>query len=163
MTKTDDTKFARLIRSVLPSRLPDENNPADRERLEKDKALVDRGFWPKMKRLAGKLPFAADLVAAWYCVRDPQTSFLVRATLMAALAYFVLPIDFVPDLLALVGFTDDAAVLVAAVKTLGGAITPEHQEKARAVLRGDVPMPEGPLPEEVPHEAPEVSEQVAEA
>jgi uncharacterized membrane protein YkvA (DUF1232 family) len=58
----------------------------------------------------------------------------VKAVLMAALAYFVLPMDLVPDFLAWFGFTDDAAVLYAAIKTVSGSIKPDHRARARETI-----------------------------
>jgi uncharacterized membrane protein YkvA (DUF1232 family) len=56
----------------------------------------------------------------------------IRArNLLGALAYFVLPIDAIPDILPVVGFADDAAVLTAAIKLVAGHITPAHREAAR--------------------------------
>jgi uncharacterized membrane protein YkvA (DUF1232 family) len=91
-------------------------------------------FWPKAKRVAAGLPFAEDLVAAYYCAFDHATPLRVKATLFGALAYFVLPFDFVPDMLPLVGFSDDAAVIITAIKAVAGHMRPEHRIAARAVL-----------------------------
>nr|WP_244600254.1 YkvA family protein [Blastochloris tepida] len=102
-----------------------------------------RGFWAKLARSLARVPFAEDLVAAYYCVIDRNTPPQVRATLIGALAYFVLPADAVPDILAGLGFTDDAAVLVAALKLVGGHVTLAHRAAARAALarlgRGERP------------------------
>jgi uncharacterized membrane protein YkvA (DUF1232 family) len=87
-------------------------------------------------KFAGKLPFAEDVLSAWYCARDPQTPARVRYILMMALGYVVLPVDAIPDFLPLLGFTDDAAVIAAAIATVAGAITPEHRAKAKAWLQG---------------------------
>ncbi len=95
---------------------------------------VRAGFWPKVTRLAGKLPFAEDLLAAYYCAFDRQTPMHVRMTLLGALAYFVLPVDGVPDILPMLGFTDDAAVLATAMKVMVSAIRPEHREAAKRKL-----------------------------
>lgn len=108
--------------------------PVDSQKFERDRARVERGFWPKIGRLAAKVPFLGDLVAAYYCAIDPKSPFQVRAVLMAALAYFVLPIDLIPDFLAVFGFADDATVLYGAVKTVAKHITPEHRAKAAAAI-----------------------------
>src|SRR6476660_5241272 len=81
-------------------------------RAGRDEARVKRDFWPKARRLASKLPFAEDLLAAYYCAFDRQTPFQVKAALMGALTYFVLPFDAIPDMLPFLGYTDDAAVLL---------------------------------------------------
>ena len=75
-----------------------------------------RGFWPKAKRVAAKLPFAEDLLAAYYAAFDRATPLQVKAALIGALAYFVLPADAMPDILPLLGYTDDALVLVTALR-----------------------------------------------
>ncbi|MGE3148819.1 MAG: YkvA family protein [Pseudorhodoplanes sp.] len=104
--------------------------------MARDEAQVRSGFWPKLRQLAGRLPFAEDLVTAYYCAFDAQTPLRVRATLLGALAYFVLPFDFMPDMLPLLGFADDAAVLAGALKLVIDHIRPEHRDAARQALRG---------------------------
>jgi uncharacterized membrane protein YkvA (DUF1232 family) len=94
----------------------------------------ERRFWRKLARTIGRVSFAEDLVAAFYCALDRQTPGYVRATLLGAIAYFVLPADAVPDILAAVGFTDDAAVLAAAVAAIGRHMREEHREAARKRL-----------------------------
>jgi uncharacterized membrane protein YkvA (DUF1232 family) len=106
----------------------------DPEKLKRDEARVSRGFWAKLKRVARRLPFLEELVAAYFCAIDPKTPLQVKAVLMAALAYFVLPADLVPDFLAWFGFGDDAAVLYAAVKTVAGSIKPDHRARARELI-----------------------------
>src|SRR5262249_49917346 len=80
-------------------------------RLAANEEEVRRGFWRKLRQLVSQLPFAEDLVTAHYCAFDRQTPTHVRAALIGALAYFVLPTDGVPDVLPLIGYTDDAALL----------------------------------------------------
>ena len=101
-----------------------------------DEARLRRDFWAKARRVAGKLPFAEDLLAAYFCAFDYATPVQVKAALVAALAYFVLPFDVVPDILPLVGYSDDAAVLVTALRMVAGHIRPEHREAARRALAG---------------------------
>src|SRR3546814_14721632 len=90
--------------------------PYDPDKYRRDEARVDGGFWAKLRRHGRRVPFLGDAVAAYYCARDPRTPLRVKATLMAALAYFVMPADMVPDLIAGLGFTHDAAVLPAAIR-----------------------------------------------
>ena len=58
----------------------------------------------------------------------------MRAALVGALAYFVMPFDFMPDVLPLLGFTDDAAVLLTALRMVAGHLRPEHRDAARGAL-----------------------------
>ena len=107
--------------------------PADR--LAQDSESVRRRFWIKFKKEVAKLPFAEELLAAYYCAFDKQTPRHVQWALLGAIAYFVLPFDFVPDMLPVLGFTDDAAILATAIRMVASHITPEHREAARAALK----------------------------
>ena len=107
--------------------------PADR--LAKDRESVRNRFWIKLKQVAAKLPFTEDLLAAYYCAFDRQTPRHVQAALLGAIAYFILPFDFIPDMLPVLGFTDDAAVLATAIRTVAAHITPDHRDAARAALK----------------------------
>ena len=107
--------------------------PADR--VAEDRESVRQRFWIKLKRVVAKLPFAEDLLAAYYCAFDKQTPRHVQATLLGAIAYFILPFDFIPDMLPVLGFTDDAAVLATAIRLVASHITPEHYAAARAALK----------------------------
>lgn len=104
------------------------------ERLAKDSERVRKSFWIKLKRVVTKLPFAEDLLAAYYCAFDRETPRHVQAALLGAIAYFVLPFDFIPDMLPVLGFTDDAAVLATAIRMVSSHITPEHRKAAHAAL-----------------------------
>ena len=95
---------------------------------------LKRRFWDKLKRVAGRIPFAEDLVAAFYCATDPATPSRVKLILVGAIAYFILPTDAVADFLPLIGFADDAAVLAAAVTQVTGSITEEHRAQAKRAL-----------------------------
>ena len=106
----------------------------DKERLQRDEATVRRDFWRKFGRLAAQIPFAEDLLTAYYCALDRYTPKHVRIALIAALAYFIAPFDIVPDMLPVVGLTDDAAVLAATFKLIWDHIQPVHREAARAAL-----------------------------
>ncbi|MEM7224800.1 MAG: YkvA family protein [Pseudomonadota bacterium] len=109
----------------------------DWSHLERDRVRVARGFWPKVKRTLGYVPFVDDAVAAYYCTRDPETPIYVKAVLFGALAYFVMPADMIPDFLAVFGYSDDAAVLATALRTVAPAIKDHHRAQARAALRPD--------------------------
>ena len=110
--------------------------PADR--LAEDRDSVRRRFWIKFKQVVAKLPFAEELLAAYYCAFDRETPRHVQVALLGALAYFILPFDFMPDMLPILGFTDDAAVLATAIRMVAGNITTEHREAARAALKRGV-------------------------
>jgi uncharacterized membrane protein YkvA (DUF1232 family) len=103
-------------------------------RRDTDETALRARFWRKLGVAAARIPFAEDLLAAYYCAFDRLTPLPVKASLVGALAYFVLPADAVPDVLPALGFTDDAAVLAAAIKLVTGHIRPEHRTAARDKL-----------------------------
>jgi uncharacterized membrane protein YkvA (DUF1232 family) len=105
---------------------------------------VKRRFWQKVRRTLGRVPFLDRAVAAYYAAVDPATPAHAKAVLMAALAYFVLPADLVPDLLAGIGFSDDATVLMLAVQALAPHIQARHVERARQTLDADASGPSKP-------------------
>jgi uncharacterized membrane protein YkvA (DUF1232 family) len=104
-------------------------------RATKDEHGVRRDFWAKIKRFGSRIPFAEDIVAAYFCTMDQATPRRVKLVLLGAIAYFILPFDGIADFLPLLGFTDDAAVIAAAIAQVAGSITEAHREQARAVLR----------------------------
>ena len=107
---------------------------ADASRFARDEETVRRGFWNKVRRVAAQLPFAEDLLAAYYCALDRDTPTHVKAALLGALAYFVLPFDAIPDMLPVLGFADDAAVLATALRLVASHLRPAHREAARRAL-----------------------------
>jgi len=107
---------------------------ADEDAAARNEARVRREFWPKFRRFAARLPFAEDLVAAYFCAFDRATPRRVQVALIGALAYFVLPFDFVPDMLPVIGFTDDAAVLATAIRLVSAHIGPQHRDAARRII-----------------------------
>jgi uncharacterized membrane protein YkvA (DUF1232 family) len=112
-------------------------SPAEMQSLRRaarDEAGILQDVLAMMRRLARSLPFGEDVLAAYFCVRDPATSSRVKFILLAALAYLVLPLDGIPDMIPILGFTDDAAVIAAAISAVRGAITDEHRSDAQALL-----------------------------
>jgi uncharacterized membrane protein YkvA (DUF1232 family) len=100
----------------------------------RNRAKVERGFWGKLRRSFGRVPFLEEAVSAYYCAFDPATPRPVKAMLLAALAYFVVPSDLIPDFVAGLGFTDDATVLFATVRIVASHITDRHRDLARRRL-----------------------------
>ena len=105
-----------------------------------DEPTLQRRFWRKLGRYVAVIPFAEDLLAAYYCAFDRATPHKVRAVLIGTLASFVVPADAIPDILPALGFTDDAAVLAGAIKYVAGHIKPVHREAARAKLEDAHPF-----------------------
>jgi uncharacterized membrane protein YkvA (DUF1232 family) len=113
----------------------------DLGKLARDRQQVRKGFWSKARKTLGRVPFSEEAVAAFYCATDSRTPLAIRATLFGALAYFVMPFDLVPDVIVGLGYTDDAAVIFAAIKAAQAHIHPEHRRLARQWLLKEQPSP----------------------
>lgn len=126
---------------VARTEYPDSAAAQAPEAVARNRRLVDREFWHKLLKFAGKIPFAEELAAAWFCATDAATPLRAKGILLAALAYFVAPVDVIPDFLAGLGFTDDAAVLALALGAVSRHMRAEHYERARAALGRSECMP----------------------
>ncbi len=117
-----------------PDYVPNDEESVKPEVMARNQQSVDDGFWNKMARFSASIPFAKDALALYYCARDPNTPLQAKGILLAALAYFILPTDALPDLLPFLGFTDDAAVIALAIAKIRQHLKPEHREQAAAKL-----------------------------
>ena len=88
----------------------------------------------KLLREASAIPFLEDALTAHYCAFDRQTPFHVKAALVGAVVYFIVPDDLIPDSIPVLGLADDAAVLAGAMKLFSNHIKAEHREGARRTL-----------------------------
>jgi len=101
------------------------------------KHYSDASFWDKLKRvakLAGmKVVYPALLLQ--YMMKSDDVSLKTKLIISAALGYFILPIDFIPDFAPLIGFADDLGVLLLILRQMAVHITPEIRKNAREHLQ----------------------------
>ncbi len=99
-------------------------------------AYSDSGFWQKLS--GGARQAGLDVVerALWlyYTAQNPLTPPWARATIYGALGYFILPFDAIPDMIPVIGYTDDLAVMVAAYSAVSSYITKSNKAKASKQL-----------------------------
>ena len=119
---------------ITPEDAPDPSHALVPSIQQVNEVRVQKGFWPKIRRTAARIPFARQVVSVYYSARDPETPTAAKGIMLGALAYFVLPIDAIPDIFAGIGFTDDAAVIAALIATLGANIKRRHKDQADAAL-----------------------------
>src|SRR4051812_43884675 len=86
-----------------PSRPLDQSRALVPHVMRLNERRVARGFWPKIRKVAALVPFASEALAVWYCARDEETPVTAKGMMFAALAYFVLPTDAIPDFIAGIG------------------------------------------------------------
>jgi uncharacterized membrane protein YkvA (DUF1232 family)/AraC-like DNA-binding protein len=108
-------------------------------RFQECQRTVRRDFWAKLRRFARQVPFVEDLVAAYYCAMDTASPMRVRSMLLAALAYFIVPFDLIPDITPALGLTDDSALLVAVIGRVSSHITPVHRATAARAFGKQLP------------------------
>lgn len=104
---------------------------------DRDATRVRTGFWRTARRAARQIPFMEDVVASYYCAFDSDTPLRAKGILLAALGYFVLPADTIPDVIVGLGFTDDLTVLTAAIAAVRAHLKPAHRLAAREALEQD--------------------------
>ena len=96
----------------------------------------DSGFWGKLAKFALKIgePVVYNALLLYYLLKSPYCPIQQKALILGALGYLILPLDLVPDVTPLLGFTDDAAALAAVIKVVKNNITPEIENQAREKL-----------------------------
>jgi uncharacterized membrane protein YkvA (DUF1232 family) len=102
-----------------------------------EEAAVKKGFFKKVKKFTGKIPFTKDALSMYYCAIDSKTPLYVKGIVFGALAYFISPVDAIPDVLIGMGMVDDGAVIMAALKAVGSNVKDEHMEKAETFFNSD--------------------------
>jgi uncharacterized membrane protein YkvA (DUF1232 family) len=98
----------------------------DTETNEKIK-FVEGNIWTKLEAVGKKISFAKDILALVNYMRDPYVSWHRKAIVVAALIYFISPIDAIPDIAPLIGYMDDLGVITALMKFLGSELIPYYQ------------------------------------
>jgi uncharacterized membrane protein YkvA (DUF1232 family) len=75
-----------------------------------------------------------DVLSMYYCASDKKTPSKVRIAIGATLLYLVMPLDIIPDFLAVIGYTDDVTALMVILKLVSSHVTADHRQKATATL-----------------------------
>ena len=88
---------------------------------EKEK-YVDENLWNKLEKSGKKVSFAKDILALYRYMKDPLVKWYRKAIVVAALVYFIVPIDTIPDMTPLFGYLDDLGVITALLKYLGSEL-----------------------------------------
>lgn len=98
------------------------------------KKYNDNKFWKtltKAIKLTGVGVIEKALVL-YYSAKDEATPKWAKSVIFGALGYFAFPLDAIPDIIPVAGYTDDISVLIAALGTVALYIKDEHKQMARA-------------------------------
>ena len=107
--------------------------PKDVEMTNYQSEYSDSKFWTKVKALvkhAGK-KIVYDALLLYYVLISPEVPYAQKSIIIGALGYLICPIDLIPDLIPVVGYTDDLAALAAAIAAVKSNITPAIEERAK--------------------------------
>jgi uncharacterized membrane protein YkvA (DUF1232 family) len=109
--------------------------PADLNTYQKHFSF--NGLMSKIKETAKKAGLKAIYMALllYYALESPTCSTMDKAIIYGALGYFISPIDIVPDILPLIGLSDDIAVLAWAYSRIKHNVSDMTREKAKTKLK----------------------------
>ena len=112
----------------------------EKQQIQRDKknyrqyGYMGKTIWSKAKKTLGKVPFVPDAIAMYFCSMDSSTPLSSRVIAFSALAYFIFPVDVLPDFIPVAGYVDDGAAISAAVSAIAPYITDEHRSKTKDFL-----------------------------
>lgn len=112
---------------ALPMRIP----------REYDEKRVRAGFWPKFKRVAVKIPGASDILALYFYLNSDLAPVKHKLSILATLAYFIMPLDLIPDILGPLGYTDDVAAALGLIKFIGSEVMQPYRDYAKKWLKSE--------------------------
>ena len=93
---------------------------------------VEENLWYKLEKAGKKISFAKDIMALFNYMQDSFVSWHRKAIVIAALIYFISPIDTIPDVAPLFGYLDDLGVITALLKFLGSELIPYYDAGYRS-------------------------------
>ena len=99
---------------------------------EQKAEYVEKNLWYKLEKAGKKISFAKDIMALFSYMQDSFVSWHRKAIVIAALIYFISPIDTIPDVAPLFGYLDDLGVITALLKFLGSELIPYYDAGYRS-------------------------------
>ena len=101
------------------------------------KEYSEAGFWSKIGKFAKKAgcELIEKAIMLYHTAMDKETPASAKALILGALGYFISPIDAIPDVTPVIGFSDDLAVLTATILKVIASIKEEHKQKAKEQMK----------------------------
>ena len=124
--------FGELKELDFGNRKTGNKGKVDEADVRKKIEYVDENLWSKLEKSGKRISFAKDILALYSYLKDPFVKWYRKAIVVAALIYFIVPIDTIPDLTPLFGYLDDLGVIVALLKYLGSELIPYYPEGYRS-------------------------------
>jgi len=123
--------FGELKELDFGNRKSRRENEIDEDEVQKKIEYVDENLWGKLEKSGKRISFAKDILALYSYMKDPSVKWYRKAIIVAALIYFIVPIDTIPDITPLFGYLDDLGVIAALLKYLGSELVPYYPEGYR--------------------------------
>ncbi|MBR1486187.1 MAG: DUF1232 domain-containing protein, partial [Synergistaceae bacterium] len=140
-------EFSECVYKILNEKMSRENEATEVITPEVVEEVVDEkyskdyseeSFWDKItncvKKAGSKLIFQA--LQLFYAMQNPSCPLAMKAAIIAALGYFISPFDFIPDIVPGFGYTDDVAIIAAAIAMAHSCINDEVIQKAKDKMCG---------------------------
>lgn len=124
--------FGELKELDFGNRKSEIGNNIDEEEIQKKIEYVDENLWGKLEKSGKKISFAKDILALYNYMKDPFVKWYRKAIVVAAIIYFIVPLDTIPDITPLFGYLDDLGVIAALLKYLGSELIPYYPEGYRS-------------------------------
>jgi len=110
----------------------EKNEDEIKKEYEPKSKYVEENLWYKLEKAGKKISFAKDIMALFAYLKDSFVSWHRKAIVIAALIYFISPIDAIPDVAPLFGYLDDLGVITALLKFLGSELIPYYEAGYRS-------------------------------
>ncbi|MGB3495819.1 MAG: YkvA family protein [Elainellaceae cyanobacterium] len=111
--------------------------PMDKQYGKYSSSYSDKSLWKKIKNVAvaAGVGVIEKVLILYYCLNDSDTPTWAKAVIVSALGYFIAPLDAIPDIAPLAGYTDDLGALGYAFMMVTMHIKEEHKAKAKAQMK----------------------------
>ena len=123
--------FGELKELDFGNRKGKSSESQNEEDVQKKIEYVDENLWGKLEKSRKRISFAKDILALYSYMKDPLVKWYRKAIVVAALIYFIVPIDTIPDITPLFGYLDDLGVITALLKYLGSELMQYYPEEYR--------------------------------
>lgn len=123
--------FGELKELDFGNRKGNTDSKINEDEVQKKIEYVDENLWEKLEKSGKRISFAKDILALYSYIKDPLVKWYRKAIVVAALIYFIIPIDTIPDLTPFFGYLDDLGVIAALLKYLGSELIQYYPEGYR--------------------------------
>ena len=114
----------------------DKSQITEKELQKYEQHYNDSSFLDKVTKYGKLIGINAlyKAVQLWFVLQKPDVPASTKAVIMGALVYLIAPLDFLPDLMPVLGYTDDFVAITFALIKVQGYIDEEVERKSKNLL-----------------------------